>query len=1027
MDQYSSPRIKWKENQFVIASYIDNILPDNGWWYFLNKPGEYKYTEIEDVFPSISRLFGIEKKPMEIFLTESGCYKKHGNVLHQRWQGWEDLRELVNIRSNFERTQVSLGPYGLQTLILLGYCTLDPRAMWQDFYSKKRRFYPPLHLVSREQASITRNQIIEIVKNSDDFTVMMQMYLSTHYNDTVGISKRKLVVKQGKEETNEEIATSIQESDEAEKVLSAKQRYKLGTVPTIAESPLMNIFKVPSNNSEALQRLHYEISNILMKENVIEYPHPIRPSVNMRFANMPSGNSKATNYRRAKVINTLIDDTDKEGKEILIENILNMIDIKHNEEFFNFCVKKGYCQKQTPIMSALFWNSMSEAASLRINQQRIINKFLTTHFGYRVVEKEKKLSEFTKEYIKYEKYTMTLEDKKQVTVWFRNLAHMARFQFRKMDKQNLCNANSIEICLGGDHGKESYIFMAIILIRYKNNKEPHRIEVKIGEINDEKDKIEYLTELLKKINIGLTEMNIDITTGNCFTTFHPDGAIQFSKHIILLSDCTSLVTNFHVVGDLKALFQISGRDGYDGCYCLYCKAKSKDWKSQLQSSSDYLNSELWSIEKINNQALLQFQNISNDVAFTSVGIRGYPLLTCIPLHRYLPPLLHILLGLGNDIYSKFKEWIDERIEKLSPEELEARNMTLLAEIKLDDILIKFDDLKKQVQNLTTARIELNAVLKNKNLSQERKQELLELKNSLLSQLDKARSDRNKAEEEKKEYNSMVTQCKQAEAEHKKNSGITRKAVMHEMESTILKSHKISRSCYNGGDLEGNDVRRLMAKGTEVFGEIASFLKTVKPECISDDEIVNVCVSYGRLSSIMDGIFSILHSKRGTVTNEKIIELKNDLNLLRVKWKELNLSFTPKFHLLYEHTPHFLQTMNGFFDMGEDAIERWHQIRMRHHARIRSLRSENLQKQNQSKYEFTTTNSDIQKLIEDVNNKRKRNIERRISLKSQNDNIKREARITRRRTIKQEVENEPRVKMKTPREKLKLDYRSANNL
>ena len=49
--------------------------------------------------------------------------------------------------------------------------------------------------------------------------------------------------------------------------------------------------------------------------------------------------------------------------------------------------------------------------------------------------------------------------------------------------------------------------------------------------------------------------------------------------------------------------------------------------------------------------------------------------------------------------------------------------------------------------------------------------------------------------------------------------------------------------------------------------------------------------------------------------------------------EMNVSYAPNFHMLCDHVPDALLKMNGFFDMGEDAIERWHQIRMRHHARI----------------------------------------------------------------------------------------------
>jgi hypothetical protein len=48
------------------------------------------------------------------------------------------------------------------------------------------------------------------------------------------------------------------------------------------------------------------------------------------------------------------------------------------------------------------------------------------------------------------------------------------------------------------------------------------------------------------------------------------------------------------------------------------------------------------------------------------------------------PLLHILLGLSNDALSHFWDWFEERVEPLISEEVQARNMALLAEIAVDE-------------------------------------------------------------------------------------------------------------------------------------------------------------------------------------------------------------------------------------------------------------------------------------------------------------------------------------------------------
>ena len=201
----------------------------------------------------------------------------------------------------------------------------------------------------------------------------------------------------------------------------------------------------------------------------------------------------------------------------------------------------------------------------------------------------------------------------------------------------------------------------------------------------------------------------------------------------------------------------------------------------------------------------------------------------------------------------------------------------------------------------------------------------------------------------------------------------------------------------------------------------------KPSNVTVEEIDEMCNGCGRLRVLIDSVFSTLHAKRGTITIDVINVLKSDLNLVRIKFIELNLSFTPKFHMLYEHAPKFLLELNGFYEMGEDAIERWHQIRMRHHARIRSLRSQALQKRNQSKHKFATTDDSICAIAQEVKTSSKRNRAlNTATLKERNESRKKAARLNYREGVKEEVKNEERVRILTPHEKAKEDYKRDHN-
>ena len=101
--------------------------------------------------------------------------------------------------------------------------------------------------------------------------------------------------------------------------------------------------------------------------------------------------------------------------------------------FFNYTVKSRYCLKKVSVISAMYWIAMCEAASLRVTQQRIINKFLTSHFGKRIVESEKKIAQYNNDYMPYEMFPYKYKDGRQITLWYRSLSAIIQFCMKKLN------------------------------------------------------------------------------------------------------------------------------------------------------------------------------------------------------------------------------------------------------------------------------------------------------------------------------------------------------------------------------------------------------------------------------------------------------------------------------------------------------------------------------------------------------------------------------------------------------------------
>ena len=95
-------------------------------------------------------------------------------------------------------------------------------------------------------------------------------------------------------------------------------------------------------------------------------------------------------------------------------------------------------------------------------------------------------------------------------------------------------------------------------------------------------------------------MSVD-DNGNCHMSIDDLKNVAFSKESS--SDYVYHVKLF-LIGDLKGLFQIVGRNGHDSSYCLWCKCRPKDWKNGHKESGACMDAEKWTTQKIHSQDLL---------------------------------------------------------------------------------------------------------------------------------------------------------------------------------------------------------------------------------------------------------------------------------------------------------------------------------------------------------------------------------------------------------------------------------------
>ena len=142
-----------------------------------------------------------------------------------------------------------------------------------------------------------------------------------------------------------------------------------------------------------------------------------------------------------------------------------------------------------------------------------------------------------------------------------------------------------EVSSGGDNRNNSCMVLAAVLIRHAENREPHRLEINIGETNEEKDKIEFVKELLIKISYELVRMNIN-AEGNCCMSVSELTNLTFSSTV---TNENCMFIEFFLTGNIKRVFQLVDRNTHDSSYFLFCKCRQTVCKNTCNLSDNLEN------------------------------------------------------------------------------------------------------------------------------------------------------------------------------------------------------------------------------------------------------------------------------------------------------------------------------------------------------------------------------------------------------------------------------------------------------
>ena len=375
---------------------------------------------------------------------------------------------------------------------------------------------------------------------------------------------------------------------------------------------------------------------------------------------------------------------------------------------------------------------------------------------------------------------------------------------------------------GGDHGKGKFRFPSKFIVKYKG-RELWDTKYQLGEVDCKKDTDEVLRNTIMpdlvaginsveecclkfSFNVEERRWKVQRVEKNTDGSENEDGIIEPIAFLC---------------GDLAFLFTVLGREGYEGWWCYFCKLFKTEWQTGTEIG------ESWDLDMLK----LQLENNKSNklTGRQCMGVKGSPYFS-IPIDRIIWPLLHSLIGIGNQLLNHVVDYGELYVECLSARELQMRQEVIQLEQSVADARQNKKSwesndktrLRKLVSEQTTYEVWLETNNENHpdyNMIQDLYEMIALEINFLQDEID--------------EYNHIIDRDTKKISANKKQLTLFRTERKSASDSlytgidAILQKHRIKRQAYHGGDLQGNDIIIMMRECNSIMDAVAELMNESK--------------------------------------------------------------------------------------------------------------------------------------------------------------------------------------------------------
>ena len=205
---------------------------------------------------------------------------------------------------------------------------------------------------------------------------------------------------------------------------------------------------------------------------------------------------------------------------------------------------------------------------------------------------------------------------------------------------------------------------------------------------------------------------------------------------------------------------------------------------------------------------------------------------------------------------------------------------------------------------------------------------------------------------------------------------TQEVSIHTKIERIFESHGVKIQAYHGGNLTGGAILMLLNKHQVIMDDISRVCReyisnvNTSEQTMTLESLDKMLDEHRILFQAQDAVYA--HLRLINPSTEEMVETRERIQLMKILWLRMNLSETPKAHLIFSHAADDQERYGGLGDKIEDPLEKRHQEQLRVDSILNKMKGGfKKQRQTQFKYEWRNTNPLVKEQIEFVKSRTKR--------------------------------------------------------